>query len=155
MHSLTLKSFLCTIIMDSRTLHKCSLHQSQVMSAERQKLGSGQCQHAMEYLDYHPPTRGLSDFSTESRVRTYKMKVQQLDMQLKPQVTDTPVGFIPAVACRAVRAEGRNACLHRAREAGEKTSCAKLMEGSVSERDTWLFQVSCTQDTSVQGLKGY
>lgn len=64
------------------------------------------------------------------------MKVQQLDMQLKPQVTETPVGFVPAVSCRAVRVESRNACLHRARKVGKKTSCVKLMEGWVSERDT-------------------
>lgn len=33
------------------------------------------------------------------------MKVQQLDMQLKPQATEIQVGFVPAVSCRAVRAE--------------------------------------------------
>lgn len=83
------------------------------------------------------------------------MKVQQLDMQLKLQVTETPVGFVPAVSCRAVRAESGNACLHRARKVGQKTSCVKVMEGSVSERDTWLFQESCTQCASVPGLEGY
>lgn len=103
MHSLALRSCLCTIIMDSRTLHKFSLHESQMVSAERQKLGSVQCPHAMEYLDHHMTITlwGSSDFSTDSSVRTHKMKVQQLDMQLKPQVIETLVGFVLAVSCRA------------------------------------------------------
>lgn len=55
--------------MDSRTLHESSLHENQVVLAERQKLESGQRPHAMEYLDYHMTIARRRSFRLQDRLK--------------------------------------------------------------------------------------